>query len=113
MLRALKEGLHSGRTCDTRENVLFPFDQRETRSDPLGSQGGRKRGISNSTVERLLADLVLPSMRVPKPLRKVPGYLWREWLKPLGLAALIVFPLKSAVADWNWVPTGSMKPTIL
>ena len=27
MLRALKEGLHSGSTCDSRENVLFPFDQ--------------------------------------------------------------------------------------
>jgi signal peptidase I len=27
--------------------------------------------------------------------------------------AIIVFPLKSALADWNWVPTGSMKPTIL
>ena len=39
--------------------------------------------------------------------------LWREWIKPLGLVAIIVFPLKSAVADWNWVPSGSMKPTIL
>ncbi len=25
----------------------------------------------------------------------------------------IVLPLKSAIADYNWVPTGSMKPTIL
>lgn len=25
---------------------------------------------------------------------------------------VIVAPLKSAVVDWNWVPTGSMKPTI-
>src|SRR5439155_24601805 len=40
-------------------------------------------------------------------------YLWREWLRPALLIAAIVFPLKSAVADWNWVPTGSMKPTIL
>ena len=52
-------------------------------------------------------------MRVPKRLQKAAKYLWREWLKPLGFAAVIVFPLKSAVADWNWVPTGSMKPTIL
>jgi signal peptidase I len=29
------------------------------------------------------------------------------------MVAIIVFPLKSAVADWNWVPSGSMKPTIL
>jgi len=29
------------------------------------------------------------------------------------LAGLIVLPLRSAVADWNVVPTGSMEPTIL
>ena len=52
-------------------------------------------------------------MRVPKQLRRATRYLWREWIKPLGLMALIVFPLKSALADWNWVPSGSMKPTIL
>jgi signal peptidase I len=40
-------------------------------------------------------------------------YLFREWIKPLALFAAIVFPLKSAVADWNWVPSGSMRPTIL
>ncbi len=39
--------------------------------------------------------------------------LWTGWIKPLAFAAAIVFPLKSAVADWNWVPTGSMRPTIL
>jgi signal peptidase I len=52
-------------------------------------------------------------MHVSKALKTATRYLWREWIKPLGLAAIIVFPLKSAVADWNWVPTGSMKPTIL
>jgi signal peptidase I len=52
-------------------------------------------------------------MHVPKLLRKTTRYLWREWIKPLGLTALILFPLRSAVADWNWVPSGSMKPTIL
>ena len=26
---------------------------------------------------------------------------------------VVVAPLKSAVIDWNWVPTGSMKPTIV
>ena len=52
-------------------------------------------------------------MRVPKRLRRVARYLWREWIKPAAWLAIIVFPLKSAVADWNWVPSGSMKPTIL
>ncbi|PTY06390.1 signal peptidase I [Opitutaceae bacterium EW11] len=40
-------------------------------------------------------------------------HLWANWVRPLGLAALVVLPLKSAVADWNWVPSGSMRPTIL
>jgi signal peptidase I len=39
--------------------------------------------------------------------------LWREWLKPLALIFVIVTPLRSTVLDWNWVPTGSMKPTIV
>ena len=41
------------------------------------------------------------------------GWFWREWLRPLAVAAAIVFPLKSAVADWNYVPSGSMIPSIL
>ena len=41
------------------------------------------------------------------------GRVWREWVKPLALALGIVLPIKSALADWNWVPSGSMKPTIL
>ncbi|UCE59641.1 MAG: signal peptidase I [Phycisphaerales bacterium] len=39
--------------------------------------------------------------------------IWRDWAKPL-LVILIVFgSFRSAVADWNPVPTGSMKPTIV
>lgn len=40
-------------------------------------------------------------------------WLWREWLRGLLLVLLVVGSLRSAVADWNDVPTGSMKPTIL
>lgn len=40
-------------------------------------------------------------------------FLLREVLKPFLLMLVIVAPLKSAIVDWNWVPTGSMKPTIL
>ncbi|MCC7375963.1 MAG: signal peptidase I [Verrucomicrobiales bacterium] len=38
---------------------------------------------------------------------------WTEWVRPIGTMALLVFGLRSAVADWNDVPTGSMEPTIL
>ncbi len=39
--------------------------------------------------------------------------LWTEWIRPLMIIALVMFSFRSAVADWNDVPTGSMKPTIL
>ena len=34
--------------------------------------------------------------------------LYREWLKPLAIIFIISSPLRSAVVDWNWVPSGSM-----
>ena len=39
--------------------------------------------------------------------------LWREWVRPFLVVVVVVFSLRSAVADWNDVPTGSMRPTIL
>ena len=46
-------------------------------------------------------------------MKKLLREVWREWLKPLALFLLVMTPLRSAVVDWNWVPSGSMKPTIL
>jgi signal peptidase I len=39
--------------------------------------------------------------------------VWREWLRPFLAVVLVLGSFRSAVADWNDVPTGSMKPTIL
>ena len=39
--------------------------------------------------------------------------LWRAWVKPFLLVILMLGSVRSVVADWNDVPTGSMKPTIL
>jgi len=41
------------------------------------------------------------------------GDFWHEWIKPFLVVLIVVFGLRSAVADWNDVPTGSMRPTIL
>lgn len=38
---------------------------------------------------------------------------FREWVMPLVVVAAILLPLRSSVADWNDVPTGSMRPTII
>jgi signal peptidase I len=39
--------------------------------------------------------------------------LWRSDIRPLLITALVMFAVRSSLADWNDVPTGSMKPTIL
>lgn len=52
-------------------------------------------------------------MRMTLRAKKIGSFLWREWIRPAAFVAAIVFPFKSAIADWNWVPTGSMKPTVL
>jgi signal peptidase I len=46
-------------------------------------------------------------------MKQIAHRIWREWVRPFVLVALIAAPFKSAIADWNWVPTGSMKPSIL
>jgi signal peptidase I len=38
---------------------------------------------------------------------------WRKEIRPLLILALILFSIRSSLADWSDVPTGSMKPTIL
>jgi len=39
--------------------------------------------------------------------------IWRDWVKPLLVVSFVLGTFRSAVADWNDVPTGSMLPTIL
>lgn len=38
---------------------------------------------------------------------------WNEGIKPFAVIVIVLCSFRSAVADWNDVPTGSMKPTIL
>jgi signal peptidase I len=38
---------------------------------------------------------------------------WSDWCKSMLLVACILIPVKSSLADWNRVPTGSMNPTIM
>ena len=48
--------------------------------------------------------------------KKAKQYLykkWRQWRLTIFIIVFVIIPVKSSLADWNWVPTGSMKPTIL
>jgi signal peptidase I len=38
---------------------------------------------------------------------------WRKEIRPLLILALILFSIRSSLADWNDVPSGSMRPTII
>src|SRR5208283_4379857 len=48
-----------------------------------------------------------------KKYRVVARRWWRQEIRPLLILALVMFSIRSSLADWNDVPTGSMKPTIL
>lgn len=48
-----------------------------------------------------------------KSLRIRARKFWRQEVRPLLIMAVIMFAIRSSFADWNTVPTGSMKPTIL
>lgn len=39
--------------------------------------------------------------------------LWREWFRPLLIVLVVLGSMRSALADWNDVPSGSMLPTIV
>ena len=45
--------------------------------------------------------------------RQVAGRLWRDWGVAVLFFVFVLVPVKSSLADWNWVPSGSMNPTIL
>src|SRR5512137_2414693 len=38
---------------------------------------------------------------------------WRREIRPLVVIGLVICSIRSSLADWNDVPTGSMKPTIV
>ncbi len=45
--------------------------------------------------------------------KRAAGRFWREWLRPIVIIVVVCGAFRSALADWNDVPTGSMKPTIM
>ena len=48
-----------------------------------------------------------------KTFRSRARQLWRQEIRPLLIVLLIGFSIRSSLADWNDVPSGSMRPTIL
>lgn len=48
-----------------------------------------------------------------KALRSRARKFWRKEIRPLLILAIVMFSIRSSLADWNDVPSGSMRPTIL
>ncbi len=48
-----------------------------------------------------------------KKYRALASRWWRQEIRPLLIIALVMFSIRSSLADWNVVPSGSMEPTIL
>jgi signal peptidase I len=48
--------------------------------------------------------------KLPKPGRMV--RIWR-WLRPMIVVVVVLLAMRSSLADWNDVPTGSMNPSIV
>ena len=46
-------------------------------------------------------------------IKKFISITWKQWRGLIFFVIFVVIPVKSSLADWNWVPTGSMNPTIL
>ncbi len=61
-----------------------------------------------------IAEPPVEGFQMARPEESVPWWksAW-EWVRPLLVLLLLLSSFRSAVADWNDVPTGSMKPTIL
>lgn len=57
-----------------------------------------------------------PGKKGKKPKKKYDsmlGYLWGEWIRPLGIIFVVMGVFRLVAFDWFDVPTGSMEPTIL
>ena len=48
-----------------------------------------------------------------KKYRALASRWWKREIRPLLILALLLFSIRSSLADWNVVPSGSMQPTIL
>src|SRR5215218_9053882 len=85
------------------------MDKPPTTRPPINMTAG---GSSKST-KAASSD---PDDQTPEPDRFSKEWwakFWREQIRPLAIMLICLFSVRSSLADWNVVPTGSMKPTII
>src|SRR5262245_13885048 len=62
---------------------------------------------------KLLAVLPITTITMKQPFRARVYRFWKEQIRPLAILILVLCSFRSAIADYNVVPTGSMKPSII
>ncbi len=63
--------------------------------------------------QRKKSDMEKTAPQAKEKIKSNLAWVFREWIRPILVVVFVACSLRSAVADWNDVPTGSMKPTIL
>lgn len=74
-----------------------------------------REGVERSRRPPVKQTVKATSTQPPRsiPIRARARRFWRKEVRPLLILALILFSVRSSLADWNDVPSGSMRPTIL
>jgi signal peptidase I len=57
--------------------------------------------------------MTTPAQKEKTTLRARIARLWKHEILPLLVTVFVIFAVRSSLADWNDVPSGSMRPTIL
>ena len=115
----LRELMFSGATWAWPRESLFQPTMRNSTGKRImpheeggpGTRAGRP-GIAGIPFERLARMVVSEPMNTV-PIRARVRQLWQQEIRPLLTLMLVLFSLRSSLADWNDVPTGSMNPTII
>lgn len=107
---------------DEHDNQSAATDGSSQSSEPLTAAQRRAqakaRGESDEPVRKADGKPAGRGWRKKKKKEKkkydsILGYLWGEWIRPLGQILLIVMTVRLVAFDWFDVPTGSMEPTIM
>ena len=77
----------------------MPDEQNDAATTPPSAPAPKKRGKKQKKPKKKYDSML--------------GYLWGEWIRPLGLIFIVMGLFRLTAFDWFDVPTGSMEPTIL
>jgi signal peptidase I len=78
-----------------------------------GQHGGFERRLALPVKSVVRTTPARTKSSTPTPFRARARQFWRKEIRPLLILVLVLFSIRSSLADWNDVPSGSMRPTII